>query len=326
MLYQGRNVLVAGGAGLIGHALVAQLLERGASVRATVFRERRIELQHPRLEMVPCDLSDPAQCARVVRDMDIVLNAAAYIRGVKGRQESPADVVMKNLLPSVHLIDASVRAGVERFGWIGSSTVYPDADHPLKEEEAFMGDPLDAYFGIGWTKRYGEKLCMHFHRVSRTKFAIVRSAAIYGPHERFTLEDGHVLPALIIKAVNRLDPFPVWGDGTDVRDFLYVGDFAEGFLAAVDRHAVADPINIVSGVASSINDVVRVILALEGYQPRVVHQLDQPSVRKTRMLDGSKAKRLLGFAARTSLTEGLRKTMDWYKSTIAERGSVCVSG
>ena len=118
----------------------------------------------------------------------------------------------------------------------------------------------------------------------------------------------------------------MWGDGTDVRDFLYVADFAEGFLAAVERHAEADPINIVSGVASSINDAVRIILALEGYQPRLSYQPDQPSVGKARMLDGSKATRVLGFTARTNLEEGLRKTMAWYKATLADRRAVCVSG
>ncbi len=317
MYFQNKHVLVTGGAGLIGHELVVQLLERGAYVRATVFRERTLSLEHPKLEIVPCDLMHPDQCTRVVREMDIVLHAAAYIRGVKGQQASHSDLVMKNLLPAVHVIDASCREGVDRFGWIGSSTVYPDADHPLREEEAFLGDPLDRYFGIGWVKRYGEKLCISFHRSSRTKFAIVRSGAIYGPHERFTLDDGHVLPALIIKAVHRLNPFPVWGDGQDVRDFVYVSDFVEGFLLTVERHATADPMNIATGVGSSINDALRIILEYEGYRPEILYQNDEASVKKTRLLDVTKAKQLLDFTTRTSLEVGLHKTIDWYKATLA---------
>lgn len=318
MSFHGKNVLVTGGAGFLGHALIQQLLDQGAFVRATVYRERTLALAHARAEVVPCDLTQPTECDRVVRDMDIVLHAAAHVRGIKGQQASRDGVVLKNLHLAVNMIEASCRAGVDRFGWIGSSTVYPDAPHPFREEEAFQGDPPDAYFGIGWVKRYGEKLCAYFHRSSKTRFAIVRSGAIYGPHERFSVEDGHVLPALIVKAVQRLDPFPVWGDGRDVRDFVYVEDFADGFLRAVDRHALADPINIATGVGSSIADAVRLVLACEGYQPSIVYQRDQPSVNKIRRLDVSKARRLLDFEAATSLEDGLRKTVEWYKSTLAQ--------
>ena len=258
----------------------------------------------------------------VEREREVVLQAAAYIRGVKGQQASQSDLIMKNLIPSVNIIDASCRERVDRFGWIGSSVVYPDVDHPFKEEEGFLGDPLDRYFGIGWVKRYGEKLCMAYHRSSRTKFAITRTGAVYGPHERFTLDDGHVLPALIVKAVRRLDPFPIWGDGKDARDFVYVADLVEGLLLTVERHAQADPVNIATGVGSSINDALRIILDYEGYKPEIVYQGDQPSVGKKRLLDIGKAKRLLNFEARTSLEVGLRRTIDWYKSMVAQETTV----
>ena len=317
--FKDKNVLITGGAGLIGHELVTQFLDRGAHVRATVFQERKLDVRHPRLDVVPCDLRDTAQCDRVAKDMDIVVHAAAYIRGVKGQQASANDLIMRNLIPSVNMIDAAVRAGVARFGWIGSSTIYPDLDHPMREEEGFLDDPLPRYEGIGWVKRYGEKLCMHFHRVSKTRFAITRSGAIYGPHERFTLDDGHVLPALIIKAVDRLDPFPVWGDGTDVRDFVYVSDYVEGLLLTLEKHAEADPINIATGASYTINDALRIILDHEGHTPRIMYQQDQPSVQKTRLLDTAKAERLLGFRGRTSLADGLHKTIEWYKSTLKNR-------
>ncbi len=315
--FRGRNVLVTGGAGLIGHELVVQLLDRGAAVRATVFRERKLELLHPKLEIVPCDLMEPDACARVVKGMDVVLHAAAYIRGVKGQQADPGALVMRNLIPSANVIYASCREEVDRFGWIGSSTVYPDADHPFREDEAFLSDPLDNYFGIAWVKRYCEKLCMHFHRSTRTRFAIARSGAIYGPHERFSREDGHVLPALIVKAHERLDPFPVWGEGRDVRDFVYVSDFAEGLLLMVHRHAEADPVNIATGVGSSIRDALQILLEEEGYSPRVIYETDKPAVNSTRMLDVGKARRLLHYEAKVPLREGLRKTIRWYKDTLA---------
>lgn len=320
MFYRNKNVLVTGGAGLIGHELVTQLLERGAWVRATVYRERKLEVTHPRLEVVACDLLDQETCHRVTQEMNLVLHAAATIRGVKGQQAARDEIVMRNLALSVNMVEASVRAGVERFGWIGSSTIYPDEDHPFREEEGFLADPPDCYFGIAWVKRYGEKLCSYFHRSSKTRFAIARSGAIYGPHERFSLEDGHVLPALIVKAVSRLDPFPVWGDGSDERDFVYVSDFAEGFLLTVEKHAAADPINIATGRGTSIAQAVQILHEIEGYHPKVVYQTDQPSVSRRRLLDVRKAERLLGFQAGTSLSEGLRRTVAWYKATLDRAG------
>jgi len=211
---------------------------------------------------------------------------------------------------------SATQAAYARCGWISSATTYPSLDRPAKEDDALTGEPPPAYAGLGWIQRYGERLSRYYHEAGRTKFAIVRASAVYGPHERFTMEDGHVLPALIIKAVNRMDPFPVWGDGQDIRDFVYVSDFVEGFLRAVERYAVGDPVNIGSGVASRINDALRVILDYEGYRPRIDYQRGQPSLNRVRLLDISKARQVLQFEPRVSLEEGLRETIDWYKATL----------
>lgn len=315
--FRNRKVLVTGGAGLIGQELVRQLLDRGAHVRATVFQERALALEHPRLEIVRCDLRQREACDALVAGMDVVLHAAAYIRGLKGQQQDRSALIMNNLLPCLHVLDASFRAGVERCGWISSGTIYPALDRPAREDDALTEEPAPAYAGLGWIQRYCERLSRYYHEGGRTKFAIVRASAVYGPHERFTLEDGHVLPALIIKAVRRMDPFPVWGDGQDVRDFVHVSDVVEGFLRAVERYAVCEPVNIGSGVASSINEALRIILAHEGYAPRIDYQRQPPNPTRVRLLDISKARRVLQYEPRVSLAEGLRETMDWYKATCA---------
>lgn len=316
-VFRNRNVLVTGGAGLIGQELVTQLLERGAYVRATVFQERQLAIEHPRLEVVRCDLRQREACDALVAGMDVVLHAAAYIRGVKGQQGDRSALVMNNLLPCLHILDASFRARVERCGWISSGTTYPSLDRPAKEDDALTEDPPPNYAGLGWIQRYCERLSRYYHEAGGTRFAIVRASAVYGPHERFTLEDGHVLPALIIKAVSRMDPLPVWGDGTEVRDFVYVSDFVEGFLRTVERYAVCEPVNIGSGAASSINEALRIILEHEGYTPRIDYQSRPPHPNRVRLLDINKARRVLQYEPRVSLSEGLRQTIDWYKATCA---------
>jgi len=319
MFYRNKNVLVTGAAGLVGQEVVRRLLEEGARVRATVFRERKLDTKHPNLEIVPCDLRDAPACGRIVQDQEIVLHLAAHSRGVQAHQGGQLEPIVKNLMPFVTVLEASARAGVGRFGWISSSTVYPDTEGPFQEESAFKGEPPDKYYGIAWAYRYCETLGNFVHRTTKTRFALVRTAAVYGPHERFSLTDGHVLPALMMKAVARKDPFPVWGDGQDVRDFVHVSDLARGFLSVVQRHPEADPVNVATGIGSSISVALRLILEAEGYKPTIEFQTDRPSLNKERVLSIEKAKKLIGYEPRMSLEQGLAQTLSWYKSQLVKQ-------
>ncbi len=311
--YNGKNVLVAGGSGLLGQALIPKLLEAGAHVRATQYTSRRIALRHPRLEIVACDLMEKDQARAAFKDMDIIFLAAAKIRGAKGIKEDASSLILYNLELHAGLIALAASMGAERCAFVSSSYMYPDTGKPNVESEGFEGDPfIPTSYGIGWMIRYLETLCKYFHGTSKTRYAIARPTAYYGPHDNFNPGECHVIPALIVKAAQRMDPFEVWGLGEETRSFTYVEDLAEGLILTVEKYAEAEGINICSAEACQVKDALGLILELFDFHPEIRFDAAKPVMIPYRVSDPAKAKEVLGWEARVSLREGLRKTIQWY--------------
>lgn len=320
-MFQNKNVLVTGGAGMTGHEVVAQLLERGAHVRATVFNNptlphRTLKIDHNHLEIFPCDLIDNEQCKNALKDIDIVVNCLALICGAKGQTDTPLSLIRNNLVPYINIIESACIAGVEKFAFISSSTMYPESEFPVTEDEAFLADPAECYFGFGWMKRYCEKLCENFHKNTKTKFALIRTGSIYGPHDIFDIDKSHVIPSLILKAHRKDDPFEVWGDGNQKRDCIHVSQLVDGLLTVLDKHAVVDPINIASGQSYSVNEITSVILNKYGYKPEKRYILSKPTMVLARYINIDKAKKILGWTNKVSLEEGINNTVDWYEQNV----------
>ncbi len=307
MFYKNKNVLVTGGAGLVGQSLVRKLIKQGAYVRATQYKMRKLDFRHKRLEVVSCDLTNRDDARAVFKDMEIVFLGAANVGGAKLNKEDPSSLIMYNLGLSSNLIALSAKMKVKRCAFISSSFVYPDARHPHMEDEGFVDDP--PIYGLGWIKRYLETLCKHFHMTTATNYSIIRPTAYYGPHDNFDLETCHVIPALIMKAVMRMDPYEVWGDGSEVRSFTYVDDLADGLMLATEKFAIAEPLNICIEKTHTVREVVKIVLECFNFEPKVVYQTDKPSSLPYVVSDPAKAKRVLGWQARTSLRTGIKKTI-----------------
>lgn len=312
--FRGKNILVTGAAGLAGSAAVTRLLDEGSNVRATIFNSRKLNIEHKRLETVKCDLHNYQSCIDVTNDIDVVLNFAAYIRGAKGQVDSPTALVRNNVNPAMNMIDAAAASGVDRFGFVGSSTSYPPSDTPILESQGFDDEPYPCYEGVGWMKRYSEKVCQYFHKNSNTKFAMIRTTAIYGPRDNFN-ERGHVVPQLILKADRRDDPFEVWGNGTQIRDFIYVDDLVDGLLYMVENYATADPVNIATGTPTSIKDLAKIITDAYDYRPEFYFDETKPAMIPKRLVDVTKSGEL-GWKAQTDLSAGIMKTVKWFRKNV----------
>ncbi len=305
-MYKDRNILVTGGGGLVGQSLIKKLLKAGAHVRATQYKGRKIKTRHKRLEIVSCDLTDQDDARSVFADMDSVFLGAAKVGGAKANRDSASDLIMYNLHLSSSLIALASKMELDSCAFISSSFVYPISDSAHDEIEGFMGDP--ASFGLGWIKRYLETLCQHFHQTGLTNYAIIRPTAYYGPHDNFDSETCHVVPALLKKAMARDDPFEVWGDGNEVRAFTYVEDLVDGLMLTLERHAVADPLNICTAETNSVKDLVKIILNVANYHTRIRYLSDKPTSLRTVVSDTAKAKEVLGWEATTTLKEGIKLT------------------
>jgi GDP-L-fucose synthase len=314
--YTGKNVLVTGAAGITGHAAVKRLLAEGANVRATVYSNRGLKIDpQPNLEVVKCDLMKHEDCMMVLKDIDVVFNFVAFIRGAKGQTEygNALDLVRNNLFTSINMIDAAVRSKTPLFGFIGSSTMYPDVSHPVNEDEAYDAEPHKLYRGVGWMKRYVEQVIRYYQDISETKFGVVRTTAIYGPHDAFN-ENGHAIPQLILKADAGMNPFEVWGDGTQTRDFIYVDDVVDAVMTVVEKAPTGRPYNASTGKGTTVTELVETITDVYGYKPEFNYDTTKPTMIPVRLVDVSRIKDEVGWEAKTSLKEGLEKTIEWYKN------------
>jgi GDP-L-fucose synthase len=219
------------------------------------------------------------------------------------------------------MLEAAYAAGVKKFLFISSNTVYPVTDYPVKESDV-TNEFFEKYFIVAWMKRFTELACeMYATKIAKPmKTVVVRPANIYGEQDDFEWETSHVIPALIRKVVERQDPLQVWGDGNDLKEFIYVKDFIEGMLLAMERLESFDPINIAAGKPCTVREVLRMLLMIDGYQDaKVVFDTSKPTMIPKRLIDPTKAQRLLGFRASTSMEEGLRRTVAWYRSTLAAK-------
>jgi len=180
----------------------------------------------------------------------------------------------------------------------------------------WSGPTHPSYFGYGWMRRYLERLGEFVASKSKMKIALVRPTAVYGRWDNFDPVISHVIPALIRRAVEKENPYEVWGSGEEVRDFLHITDLARGCLLMLEKYATCDPVNLGYGKAVTTREVVRIILEAAGYETAtVVFNTSKPTTIPFRMVDISKAKKILGFEPEVSLKNGLKDTVEWYMQT-----------
>lgn len=313
-MISGKNILVAGGTGLIGTGLVSRLKKEGANVKASYFSRKPSFLSEV---FEPRDFTELDACVEATRNTDAVFICAAQTFGAKMMKEQPTALVLPNLRINSGLLEACRINKVEKIVFISSSTVYQEAFWPIREDELDLNQPTyDLYLGVGGMKRYVEQLARFYHKVYGMKIAVVRPSNIYGPHDKFDDEKSHVLPALIKRALKKEDPYVVWGDGHTVRDFLYVDDFVEDLLEILNRYCVCDPINVASQVPITVREAVGTILNVCGHRVMPQYDATKPNAIPYRMMNTTKFDAVFGKKRRTSFEEGIRKTVDWYRSTL----------
>jgi GDP-L-fucose synthase len=310
--YKGKTVLVTGGSGFVGTHFVQELLKRGAKVRVPIHKRPMI-VKDKSIEIIKADLTQLEDCRTACHNTQYVFHAAGEVAAAGVMASNPMSAITNGLILTAQMLQAAWLENVERFLVCGSSTAYPEANHPIKEEEMWTGDTYKTYFGYGWMRRYLERLSEFVASKSNMKIALVRPTAPYGRYDNFDPATSHVIPALIRRAVAKENPYVVWGSGKEVRDFLHITDLVRGCLLLLEKYATCDPVNIGYGKAFTIEDAVHIILKYAGHEDaELIFDTSKPATIPFRMVDTSKAERLLGFKPKMSLEEGLRDTIKWY--------------
>jgi len=321
--YRGRKVLVAGGASFIGSALVELLLHSGAEVTVADNLSSgllaNLEAVKDDIEFLRGDLRDRdfSKCAALGQQTVFHLAAA---HGGRGYIDSHPVECTNNMLLDHVVFAAAASAGVERLVYASSACVYPvhlQADEQdrrlLRESDANFDEPGKAFADgeYGWAKLMGELQLRAFHKQYSVDSLACRIFTAYGERENET----HAVIALIAKAIARIKPFPIWGNGLQTRNFTYVADTVYGMALAGARLAGFHAINLGADKHHTINELVAEIFDILGWHPNDFdYQLDKPVGVASRASDNSNIEKLLGWSPQTGLKEGLRRTIDWYRT------------
>lgn len=315
----GKKVLVTGGSGFVGTNIIKQLIRTGAKVYATTYKnEPRFRFEE--VTYLKANLTSKEDARRVTEGMDAMILTAAYVAGAEGMLANPMGLVTDTTILNLNTLEAACLNGVKKVIYISSGMVYPFLKTPLHEEDAFIGDPFEKYFTGGWTRRFIEVVCrMYAEKLKKMDITVLRIDNLYGPYDNFERNHSHVIPALIRKAVERMSPFEVWGDGNDYKDFIYIDDLVRGVIQALKKCEGYNVYNLASGKNLTINDVIKIILKYANYEDaQVVYNTDKPMMVPYKVLCTEKAEKELDFKTSVSIEEGIKNTIEWYKNNSAK--------
>ena len=305
--FRGRNILVTGGTGLIGRHIVHLLCEAGGHVKSVSLDKIK---PHPAAEQVEGDLTDFGFCRTMTKGMDYVFHVAGIKGSIEVTKTQPASFFVPLLMFNTNVLEASRLNKVQKLVYTSSIGAYPSAEvfRESAENEA-EGPPMDMF--PGWAKRMAEMQIRAYKiQYGLNNFAIVRPCNVYGPGDNFDPANAMVVPSLLHRIFQKEDPVVIWGDGAAVRDFAYAEDVAEGIILALHHGTAAGYVNLGSGTAVTIKELVETLHSFLPFNYRF--DATKPSGFPKRVMDISLARKLLGYNPTTTLRKGLQKTWDWY--------------
>ena len=253
--YKDKTILVAGASGFVGTHLSNKLYELGANVVATY--NKRIPIDLAISSKLKCDFTKYDDCLKATQDVDYVFMCAANTSGAAVMEKTPLAHLTPNVVMNSQILAAAYENKVSKFCFISSNTVYPVTDFAVKEDDVNY-EFFSKYFIVGWMKLFSEKMTEMYSKHIKTPMdtLVVRPGNLYGPNDKFTWTESKVIAALIRKCIERQNPLPVWGDGEDLKDFLYIDDFIEGLLTAFENSKEFESINIASSIPVTIKDII----------------------------------------------------------------------
>ena len=308
--YKGKKVLVTGGTGMIGRYLVELLIDEGA--RVTIASLDDPSRAHPKAQFSKLDLTDITNCIKACKEIDFVFHLAGIKGSPKMTMERPASFFVPTILFNTNMMEAARRAGVKRFLYTSTVGVYAPAK-VFHEDDVWKTFPSENDRFAGWAKRMGE-LQAEAYKIEYgwDKISIVRPANVYGSFDNFDPANAMVIPSLITRALSGENPLVVWGDGTPIRDFIHAKDVARGMMMAMKK-GVNEPVNLGSGTGVTIRQIAETIAKfVPGGPVKIVWDKSKPMGDAKRLMDVTRAKKLLGFKPIVSLEEGIHETIDWY--------------
>jgi GDP-L-fucose synthase len=330
--WNGKRVIVTGGAGFLGSFLVKKLSQRGAADilipriehynlvdRDDIHRlldDAMLPVRERPAHLTPVGFQ-PVEFSPQPSEL-VILHLAARVGGIGANRDHPADFFYDNLMMGTELMHQAWQRGTGKFVALGTVCAYPKfTPVPFMEDDLWNGYPEETNAPYGLAKKMLLVQAQAYRQQYGFDAIFLLPVNLYGPGDNFNPATSHVIPALIRKCFEAQErgenEIVVWGDGSPTREFLYVEDAAEGILLAAEKYNGAEPINLGSGNEISIKDLVGMISRLTGFNGKLVWDVSKPNGQPRRGLDVSRAEKYLGFRAVTPFEVGLRQTIEWYK-------------
>jgi GDP-L-fucose synthase len=298
------TILVAGGTGLVGSAIVREF--------------KRVNRDVVGISSKDVNLLDRDKTFAYIKKLNptAIIDAAAKVGGIGGNNAFPVEFLTQNLQIQSNLMDAAHAAKTEKFVFLGSSCIYPrNCPQPMKEDYLLTGELEQTNSAYAIAKIAGIELIKSYRKEYGYKWISVMPTNLYGPNDNFDLETSHVLPALIRKFIeakqNNKSEVSVWGSGTPLREFLHTDDLAKAILLCMEKYDDAQQINVGSGVEISILDLANKIAEKVGFSGSIVMDANKPDGTPRKVLDITKVSNL-GWKPIITLDQGIASTVEWY--------------
>ena len=301
------RTLVTGGGGFVGSHLVDRLREKGLDP----FVARRTDY----------DLTRWDDTERLFADArpELVYHLAAEVGGIGANRANPGRYWYANLMMGAHILELSRINVVHKLVVSGTVCSYPKfTPVPFLEDELWNGYPEETNAPYGVAKKSVLVGGQAYRDQYGTNAIFLLPANLYGPRDNFHATNAHVIPDLIRKMVESADEVVLWGDGSPTREFLFVDDCVEGLLLAAERYDGAEPVNLGTGVETSIRETAELVADVVGFTGRINWDASMPNGQPRRSLDASRARKLFGFEAKTPLREGIERTVAWYRGRVLD--------
>lgn len=302
------TILITGGAGFLGSFVQEQLRQRGFN---NLVIPRRADY----------DLTEESAVIKCYNDFkpDAILHLAAEVGGIGANRDNPGRFFYANMAMGMHLIEHARRSKLKKFVQTGTICAYPKfTPIPFREDELWNGYPEETNAPYGVAKKALLVMCQAYRQQYGLNAIYLLPVNLYGPRDNFHPHSSHVIPALIRKCVearkNKADHITAWGTGSASREFLYAEDCAEGLVEALLNYDSPEPMNLGSGREITIKDLTELVAKLSGFTGKIVWDPSKPDGQPRRCLDVSRAKQEMGWVAKTSLEEGLKKTIAFFEA------------
>jgi GDP-L-fucose synthase len=298
------RVLVTGGGGFLGSHLVERLERDGHDVVAARRRDY--------------DLTSMDETQRLFDDAqpELVFHLAAEVGGIGANRANPGRYWYANLIMGAHVLEQARLHETSKLVVAGTVCAYPKLTPvPFREDELWNGYPEETNAPYGVAKKAILVGAQAYREQYGTNAIFLLPTNLYGPRDNFDLQTSHVIPALIRKMLESPEEVVLWGDGSPSREYLYVEDCVEGLVLAAERYDAPDPVNLGTGVETTIRETAELVADAVGFEGTIVWDSSMPNGQPRRSLDAGRAAELFGFRAQVPLREGIAKTIDWYRTS-----------